>query len=253
MDVRDISDVTVNVQSAVWNFEACQLRSAGGHALVLHGSSRLTLERCKIGGSGSREDALAQVGVTCADEAECALMQCALELCQTGAVVALHNGAVGLEQCVVQQCLVAVHLADFAQVGMSDSRASEIGWGLVFVPEGGLLGDQLNETSLCLYDCEVEGNLFVGYGRAGETEIHNTSITGEVDTIEVLRKQFVGALPNDKAPQEGELIKAEDVTREYLLSVQQELVLQMLAQAYKVIAHHTGVDLAVVSAARAET
>jgi hypothetical protein len=46
-------------------------------------------------------------------------------------------------------------------------------------------------------------------------------------TSQVLRKQFVGALPNDKAPQEGELIKAEDVTREYLLSVQQELVLQV--------------------------
>ena len=37
----------------------------------------------------------------------------------------------------------------------------------------------------------------------------------------------MGALPNEKAPQEGEIIKAEEVTREYLLSVQQELVLQV--------------------------
>jgi hypothetical protein len=34
-DVRDISDVTVNVQSALWNFERCQVGSAGARAVML--------------------------------------------------------------------------------------------------------------------------------------------------------------------------------------------------------------------------
>jgi hypothetical protein len=254
-DFREISDVTVNVQSALWDYDECQLRSAGGHALMLHGSSMVSLQRCKVGGTGSRADALAQVAVTCADEAECALLECAVELCETGGVVALHNAAVGLERCLITQCLVAVHLADFAQVGMTYSRASAIGWGLVFVPEGGLLGASLDGTCLYLYHCLVEGNLFVGYGRAGDTDIQNTTFSGEVDTIEVLRKMFVTSLHNDKAlaaqDQQRQTMETREVTREHVLVLQQDLVLQMLAQAYKVIAHHTGVDLTAVSAARA--
>ena len=35
----------------------CQVRSAGGHAVMAHGNSKLCVERCKIGGTGSRVDA----------------------------------------------------------------------------------------------------------------------------------------------------------------------------------------------------
>ena len=66
-----------------------------------------------------------------------------------------------------------------------DSKATGIDWGLVFIPEGGLLGDNLNETSLSLYNCQIEGHLFVGYGRAGEFDIEDTTISGEIDTTEV--------------------------------------------------------------------
>ena len=285
-DVRDVSDVTVNVQSAVWDLDGCQLRSAGGHGLILHGNSKVCIARCKLGGAGTRDDALALVGLTCADEAECALKDSVVELCVTGGVVALHAGVACLEQCRVDRCRVGLHLADFAQMGLMDCKATALEWGLVFIPEGGFLGDNLNQTSLWLYNCEVAGHLFVGSGRAGDTDIQNTAITGEFDTCEVVRKRLVDGLPTWKtlhagagriegggAGQGDVKIEADDITKEAILDLQRDMILQvrvgagarrvcvglvvcasstgtdvrgpsqMCGQAYKVIAHHGGLDI----------
>jgi hypothetical protein len=100
-----------------------QVRSAGGHAVMAHGNSKLCVERCKIGGTGSRVDAQALVGMTCVDQAECALAGCTVELCLTGALVVLHAATVGLEDSVIDRCKVGAHLADSAQLGLVDSRS----------------------------------------------------------------------------------------------------------------------------------
>ena len=108
--------------------------------------------------------------------------------------------------------------------------ASAIRWGLVFVPEGGLLGQQLNRTSLCLHDCSIQGcDLFVGFGRSGDTDIQNTTITGDIDTIEVLRKKRLEG-PNPSRP-------LEDRERQQVLAMHTEMVLECLAQAYRMRSH----------------
>ena len=237
---RDISDVTINIDSAFWDLTGCQVRSAGGNALVLHGESRVCIASSKLGGSGTRSDAMARIALTCVDSSECALRDCVVELCDSGAVAALNGAVVGLEACSLERCKVGLHLADEAQAGMVGCSASDISWGLVFVPEGGLLGMQLNQTCLCLCDCRIEGcDLFVGFGRSGDTDIQNTTITGEIDTIEVLRKtrRRLEGLGLGGPGQSAQATGPDEYTREQLVAMHTEMVLECLAQANRMRAH----------------
>jgi hypothetical protein len=186
------------------------------------------------------------VGISCVDASECALCDSTIELCGSGALIALHAAVVGLEHCAIERCTVGMHLADCAQVGMMDSCAAHVSWGLVFIPEGGLLGLQLNQTSLCLYNCDIEANLFVGYGRSGDTDIQNTTITGEIDTVEVLRKKGLDDIGPDPPAASDALSRDEkttatgEATREQVLRLHSEMVLEFLAQAYRMRAHNSG-------------
>jgi hypothetical protein len=49
----------------------------------------------------------------------------------------------------------SIHLSIYLLSIYLYNSASALAWGLVFIPEGGILGEAQNDTALFLYNCQV--------------------------------------------------------------------------------------------------
>eukprot|EP00960_Hanusia_phi_P003413 100529-Hanusia_phi.AAC.2 len=179
------NDSTIVMNNCSWDFEECRFLTS------------------KIGGLDF-ENYEGYTGIYIRDQSNAALLNCVMESFSNSAIRATDNACICLEYCRVNKAL------------FENSHASEVFFGFLSVPHGGLDGPQVHDVRLLnrsrvFANSAIDGNLWRGYGRATNFEMENTTFTGLDDYEEEHRIRYAKVLEKKRTYLQGKGLPIDDV------------------------------------------
>jgi len=150
------AECTVKLRGAHWSFASCEVKCAGGVALLCNQEGEVFLGDCEVGGLG-RQGQRATDGVIAMDGAAASLERCAVRDTFQGVVAHVRRSEVSVRACTLQHNLLAIVLTDGASLAVSDCLVIDNTAAAISVP-----ADPHSGCEVEIVDSHIAGVMWLG-------------------------------------------------------------------------------------------